>query len=435
MSLNTKLSEMREGILEPERLDRHALIAAIGALALIAAPALLVLPKGLSLFGALLIVMTILLRRRLPSAWREAGGAVRMLLLLAALMLGVSMLSMQLSGQGWSTIDNASRQLLLPWCALVAYAATPSRLWLWRGAMVGIVLAFVLALAQASSGLHRAGAGSNPLVFANAVLTLLVLAVYCRPPGRRWRVLLPVMLAFALGTATIVLSGSRGVLPGLGLLLLVAVIGGGRRRWLRLGVAGGVMAAALTMLWSVPMLAEQTRLHYVRTDLQAYSRGHVDTPIGARIEFLAVAGRAFAQHPLTGVGIDRFGGEIRRIPVCTRQDLAFCKLGHAHNDLAEWAATMGLPGLATIVLIYLLPALLFVRLLRRAGAGPPIGSAWAGLMLIAMYVLSGMTQSMFAHALSATIYAVFVGLLLGIALREAAAGEQERNRNPGAATG
>lgn len=419
--MNTKLSEVREGILEPERLDRHALIAAVSALALIAAPALLVLPKGLALFGALLLVMTLLLMRRFPSAWREAGGTLRLLLLLAALVLGVSMLSMQLSGQGWRTIDNIARQLLMPWCALVAYAAAPSRLWLWRGAMAGVVLAFLLALAQASSGLHRAGAGSNPLVFANAVLALLVLAVYCRPASRRWQVLLPVTLAFALGTTAIVLSGSRGVLPGLGLLLLVAMFRGGRRGWLRLGAAAAVAAAALMMLWSVPKLAEQSRLQHVSADLQAYSRGHVDTPVGARIEFLAVAGRAFARHPLTGVGIDRFGGEIRQIPVCRQQDLAFCKLGHAHNDMAEWAATMGLPGLAAIVLLYLLPALLFVRLLRRAGAGPPVGAAWAGLMLIVMYVLSGMTQSMFAHALTSSAYAVFVGLLSGIAMREAEA--------------
>ncbi|MET0582796.1 MAG: O-antigen ligase family protein, partial [Pseudoxanthomonas sp.] len=52
----------------------------------------------------------------------------------------------------------------------------------------------------------------------------------------------------------------------------------------------------------------------------------------------------------------------------------------------------------------------------------PRGSAWAGLVLIAVYVLSGITQSMFAHAMTTTLYAVLVGLLLGMALREKPAG-------------
>jgi O-antigen ligase len=39
-------------------------------------------------------------------------------------------------------------------------------------------------------------------------------------------------------------------------------------------------------------------------------------------------------------------------------------------------------------------------------------------MLVVVYVLSGITQSMFAHALTTTLYAVLVGLLLGLSLRE-----------------
>ena len=40
------------------------------------------------------------------------------------------------------------------------------------------------------------------------------------------------------------------------------------------------------------------------------------------------------------------------------------------------------------------------------------------MMLVLAFFLCGMTQSMFAHALSTMTYVVFVGLLLGLALRE-----------------
>ncbi|HSX65537.1 MAG TPA: O-antigen ligase domain-containing protein, partial [Pseudoxanthomonas sp.] len=113
----------------------------------------------------------------------------------------------------------------------------------------------------------------------------------------------------------------------------------------------------------------------------------------------------------------RFHSVVAQIPVCQQQNLGVCQLGHAHNDLAEWAATMGLPGLIAILLLYLVPGGMFIRFIRRS-ATKPVGAAWAGVMLVSVYFLSGLTQSMFAHALSATTYAVFVGLLLGIAFRE-----------------
>ena len=100
------------------------------------------------------------------------------------------------------------------------------------------------------------------------------------------------------------------------------------------------------------------------------------------------------------------------------QNLGFCQLGHAHNDLAQWAATLGIPGLLVIVAIYLVPLLQFLKLVRRDTRKSASGAAWAGLMLVLVFLLSGMTQSMFSHALSTMTYVVFVGLLLGLALRE-----------------
>jgi O-antigen ligase len=411
----------------PWRLDRQTLAATLGALALVCAAALVSMPKGFAVFGSLLLLATLLMPRSFAREWIAAGPILRSAALLALLALGLSILSMQFSGQGWRTIDHHARLLLVPWCGMLALAIAPSRLWLWLGAMAGVCLAFGMALAEAMSGVERVGAGSNPIVFANTVLALLVLAVYCRPDGRKPKVLLAVAVVLALGTAAIVLSGSRGVLPGLALVMLVALIGsGGRKFWLRLGMSAVLLAGVSAVLWTVPWLAEQTRLDHIQTDLQRYAEGHADTPIGARLEFLNLSVRALADHPWTGVGIDRFGALVRQLPDCRAQELAFCKLGHAHNDLAEWSATMGVPGLSMILAVYLLPFVYFAWTIRAHRLVARVGAAWAGLMLVAVYALSGTTQSMFAHAQTATLYAVFVGLLLGLSLRESAAGERPR---------
>ena len=181
--------------------------------------------------------------------------------------------SMQFSGQGWRTIDNYARFLLVPWCGLLAFALPAYlRLWLWIGAMFGVVLACAIAIGEMISGVERAGGGGNPIVFANAVLALLVLVVYCRPQDQRpWTLpLLAVLLV--LGTLAIVLSGSRGVLPGLGLLVLVAAIGsGGRGARFRVGVSVGALLLLLALMCAVPWLTAHMRLENIQTDLQKYS--------------------------------------------------------------------------------------------------------------------------------------------------------------------
>ena len=66
----------------------------------------------------------------------------------------------------------------------------------------------------------RAGSDANPIVFANAVLALLVIAVFCRPRVRGWPTCLLLAAMIVLANLAVILSGSRGVLPGLGLVVL-----------------------------------------------------------------------------------------------------------------------------------------------------------------------------------------------------------------------
>jgi len=132
-----------------------------------------------------------------------------------------------------------------------------------------------------------------------------------------------------------------------------------------------------------------------------------------------VALETFLDHPLTGVGIGHFDKAMQRIPQC-RQDprQPRCHLGHAHNDVAEWAATQGLPGILLLLGVYGVPLLLFAWLHRRSGRGTFNGPAAAGVMVVACYVLCGLTQSMFAHQITASFYVSIVGALVGLSRLE-----------------
>jgi O-antigen ligase len=397
---------------------RHAIARRCVFVALACAAAFAVVPKGLAVFAVLLVLSTLLVPERILAGWsRQPPLKTLTWLVLAVVLLGV--VSMAFSGQEWRKVDNLSRLLVMPWCAALVYAVGVPRFSLWVGAMGGLLLASAIAVWQVSGGLDRAAGGGNPIVFANVVLMLMALAIYARPAVRRRWTLVLLTTVLTLGVLTIVLSGSRGALPGLAALLLVMLIGGTRQtRWWRIALSLAVPALLLFAMWSLPGLSSQTRLEVVNSDLARYAQGDVDTPIGARLELLALAGRTFAEHPWTGVGIDRFGTIVDQLPACQGRGLGMCVLDHAHNDIAEWSVTMGIPGLLAILAVYLLPLALFVRIIRRSDRRTSRGAAWAGAMVVVVCFLSGLTQSMFAHALIATAYAVFVGALLGIALLE-----------------
>ncbi|WDI94209.1 O-antigen ligase family protein [Xanthomonas campestris] len=375
------------------------------------------MPSGLLPFGVCLLGGTLLGWRSLRAGLTTQGWSLRVLTGLTAVVIAMSVLSIVLFEPSVRDVENRSRFLVLPWAALWAYALQPRQVWLWRGALAGVFAAMLVAMLQVMNGAERAEGWTNAIVFADIALMLLVVAIFCRPNGQvRW-----LLGAAVAAVAVIVLSGSRGVwlslLVTLGVLVWGAPWQSARMRLLAF-VGGAVVCVGLVL--SVPGLTEQLRIGELQSDFQRYEVGDADSSAGARIERLHVAWDTLQAHPLTGVGVGRFDDAMRELPLCAGDTwLLRCHLGHAHNDLAEWGATQGIPGLLLLIAVYGVPLWMFVRLHRRSGQRQFRGPAAAGVMIVISYALCGLTQSMFAHQVSASFYAAMVGILAGLAARQA----------------
>ncbi|MBB4656878.1 O-antigen ligase family protein [Xanthomonas arboricola] len=408
---------------QPAALSSSAPIASpagvgIAELGVFALTALVVsMPSGLLPFGLCLLLGSLVGWRSLRAGVAMRPWSLRALGWLAAAVIAMSLLSIVLFEHGLRDVDNRSRFLVLPWAAVWAYALRPRQVWLWRGALAGVFAAMLIAMLQVMNGADRAEGWTNAIVFADIALMLLVVAVFCRPPGKvRW------LVGAAIATVVvIVLSGSRGVwlslLVTLGVLIWGAPWQSARMRLLTF-VGSAVLAVGVVL--SVPALTQQMRLGELQSDLQRYEVGDSDSSAGARIERLHVAWDTLRAHPLTGIGVGRFDDAMRELPVCAGDTwLLRCHLGHAHNDLAEWGATQGVPGLLLLFAVYGVPLWVFVRLHRRSGQRQFRGPAAAGVMIVVSYALCGLTQSMFAHQVSASFYTAMVGVLVGLAARQA----------------
>ncbi|XFC40683.1 O-antigen ligase family protein [Stenotrophomonas indicatrix] len=382
-------------------------------------PALvLTIPINLLPYGLVLLVTTLMAPELLWRARHMEAQPIRALTWLTLAVLALGVLSMVVFEHGLRNVDNRSRFLVIPWIALWVCALRPDMRWLWRGAFAGLLGTFALALLQVLGGAARAELSTNAIVLADIVVMLMVLLVFCRP-SRRWSL---VIVGTAAGCGTIILTGSRGVFAALLALLVVLALS---LRWrtgvARLSVLAGMLAIAATLLLSVPELRHQVRLTELHSDVQRMEQGDSDSSAGARVERLQVAWDTFLDHPLIGVGVGHFDNAMQRVPIC-REDPQEqrCHLGHAHNDVAEWAATQGVPGLLLLLAVYGVPLWVFVRLHRRSGHATFRGPAAAGVMVVVSYILCGLTQSMFAHQMTASFYVTIVGLLTGLSIVEGA---------------
>jgi len=398
---------------------RARIARGMGQLGLVCLPALVVsVPINLLPFGLLLLASTLLAPDLLWRARGEAGRPVRTLAWLMLAVLAAGAVSMVLFEHGFRDVDNRSRFVVMPWIALWAFALNLQLRWLWRGALLGLLLVFGLSLQQVLGGAPRAELFTNAIVLADIVVMLLVLALFCRPHGvRGWAWGLP---ALAAGMAALVLTGSRGALLALLAVLLVMAL---TLRWrtlrLRLMVLATLLGVAVVAVVSFPELRHQVRLTELHSDVQRLERGDTDSSAGARVERLQVAWDTFLEHPLTGVGVGHFDNAMQRLPECRdNPSEARCHLGHAHNDLAEWGATQGVPGALLLLAVYGVPFWLFLWLHRRSGRATFRGPAAAGVMIVVCYVLCGLTQSMFAHQITASFYASIVGVLAGLSQLE-----------------
>lgn len=378
-------------------------------------------PWGLWPFAIAMAAAMLLAPDALWRARRQARAWTAPLLALAACVAAVAVASALLvDGVAWRDADNRVRVLVMPLFALAVVALRPSREWLWRGAVAGLLGACAVALLDSLGGRVRAGGWTNPIVFADLTLALMVLAACCRPRRRAgW-----VLLSLLAGLAAILLTGSRGAWPGLVVLATFALLAGHWR--LRLRPRAWVLFACLlsAVAWVAAPLAV-SRIDALQRDAARYETGDVDSSLGARLDLLRAAGDAFIDHPWAGVGVGNFGDYLRASsPECGEGEEGwYCRFGHAHSDLPEWAATMGIPGLLAIVLLYAVPLALFARELRGRALGAA-GAATAGMLFVATFALDGITQSMFAHQLTASSYAAVVGVLAGLCALE------RRDRRP-----
>ena len=264
------------------------------------------------------------------------------------------------------------------------------------GAATTILGLVVLPRASAEAGAEAgrlAGGVGDPNELAAFLLPALALAAFSLPAARRPGERLLLVGAILVSGVGILLTGSRGGLLGLGVMLIAAIL-----------LAGPVRPQALCLALAAAVLA----LGYYSLAAPAEARERVTsfTSSGGtgRVDLWSVAAEASRDNPLTGVGAGNFrivepvyAAETIALP---NVELIVDKPKAVHNTPLELLVELGPIGaalFAAVVLAAFAAAAAAVRAFARAGLleaelharGLLVGLAG---MLVALLFVSGQAK-------------------------------------------
>jgi len=321
--------------------------------------------------------------------------------------------------------ENPFRIFLALSALLLTVQAMSKRLWI-----VGLGVASVCLVLNVIYG-HMffdayfpriSGTTNHPIHFGNfaglIALLLTSLAMLCRSESVRFRSLCIVGAVLALGSA--VASQSRSSFVVLLCLVPLAFLGmkDQLHRWLvRVGIAlAVVMLVAVT---TKPNIQDTLRVKAFAEDIEMIASNNYQGSMGSRLAMWQTAWSMFKEHPVLGIGPNKFQSEFARRMQSGESPRADAKHNQPHNDLLNAASTGGLLKLMAYVFLIAAPFMFFYKKYKARQQDVnqrmlPI----MGMQVVAAFFLTGLTNSNFDLQIYSTTFAVVVCVLAQLVLFE-----------------
>ncbi len=303
--------------------------------------------------------------------------------------------------------------LLLAWpltAALHTLAPRNGSALVGRLALAGVALALAIALWQVGGDrmVRARGFFSDEIWSAVAAMALgfIALVGFRATPGP-WRFVF--LAGPAMAGAVAALSGSRGPLLALPVILVAVAIFGVRRRMLAFGIAAAAVVA-LGVATAVLLPGTMARIGMLATAAQEVFSGAPvsETSADVRRTLLHAAWLAFGDEPWTGHGWTHLYAAVD--PHMAFEPGIPPNVFHLHADPATFAVAAGIPGVVAWLMIVAAP-------LMGALDSPRDSQRRARLIgcaaLSATYFSCGLANTLFGFEFHTVLFVVLSAILLG----------------------
>jgi len=331
------------------------------------------------------------------------------------------------SRRQWRALDGPSRWLfLLPLFFLFRRVEIDWR-WLAWGLSIAIFVSVGIAIQQVNfAGMGRAyGMTGNPIIFGQllVIVDLLtwMLMVYAWNTKRRGVAIL-LLLASLAAFYGAMLTGTRGALLAYGLMVVVWLVHGYRnlgglqeKLFSRVTI---IRLLGFVVIFSIVSQTDQYRAIEAKSlrDIHLLQSGLLDGVGGGRGEMFKVAIEGAKRYPF-GVGTDNYHAILEDLvregySGWSPQEKAFLlKFNQAHNEWLNLFIENGIQGLLTMMFIFGYVGMIFFDRLKDKSELVGIYAA-CGMMLLAGYIIFGMTAAVFSHNSTSIFFILLFYLFL-----------------------
>lgn len=266
------------------------------------------------------------------------------------------------------------------------------------------------------------GTTNHPIHFGNfaalIAMLLMSLAMLGRSESVRFRLFCIVGAVLALGSA--VASQSRSSFVVLLCLVPLAFLEMKDRlhRWVvRVGIV--LTVVVLVLVATHPSIQDKLRIKETGNDIELIESNNYQGSIGSRLSMWQTAWSMFKDHPVVGIGPNKFQSEFARRMQSGESPRADAEHNQPHNDLLNAASTGGLLKLMAYVFLIAAPFMFFYKKYKASQQDVhqrmlPI----IGMQVVGAFFLTGLTNSNFDLQIYSTTFAVVVCVLAQLILFE-----------------
>ena len=316
-------------------------------------------------------------------------------------------------GDSFSSVETPAK------CLLLAYIVINIGQFRWKVLIYGLAAGAIIAAAFAAFDIAvhadaRPGGATNPIRFGMMALTFGTICAVGFLHAQDRRMAWISLAGFLAGVAAAFMSGSRGALLALPvILLLLAPIVWRRSRRTFLAICG-FLAVFATVLLVGNVGSMTTRITTGYSNLsQLIAGGKIaDQSVGDRTRLLLLSYRLFLEQPVLGVGVKGWNDAVTNLVTAPDPDdrLAF-PYNQAHNQYADDLAKGGIVRFLLGFLILFLPLYLFLKCEPFSGQK---GSefALAGVVTCVGFMIFCLSESLMILSVTATVHTILVFYLL-----------------------
>lgn len=381
-----------------------------GALCLIA-------PSGYSWGSALLALggLFVLFRKQ---QWPDFTRDDFKIMLAIGLFATIWLLEVALESQGWSRAERPLKFYAAIIATFFLFKYPPKIEYFWAGIATGAIGAGVWAAWQGLfEGISRARGFTHLIQYGNISLLLGVLslaglgwALNRENNKQKWISFL--IIGFIFGLLGSAFTGARGgwvALPFVAVVLYMVYKDFLNKKLLFTSIA--LLIIFIAAIYLIPATGVQKRVSVAVTELNNFYEKDVRTSsVGIRLEMWRASFLLIPEKPLFGWGRKGYESERDRMIEEKIVHKNIGKFTSVHNEFIDTTLKRGFIGLASLLMMYLLPVFLFKKGIRATDMTTRSMAA-AGILLPVCFMSFGLTQVFFSHNSGVMVYSFMLVII------------------------